>query len=85
MNQLHLFEPTLEQLIEELICEPIEAFFETNHFTLPDEKNMRCCKVLTKKNVYDVSISESDQFDSSINYQASRKLFHKDFISNFFK
>ena len=71
--QLHLFEPTLEQRIEELINEPIEKHVIFKSFLLPDNRKFYYCKVLTKKYIYDLSISESYDFQSVINEKYERK------------
>jgi hypothetical protein len=87
MLQTHLFEPTFEQRLEEFLGEQIEDYFIQKSYMINDQDNLhlRYCKVLTKKNVYDVTISEDLDHQSEINYKAERKEFGKKSIAKYFK
>lgn len=88
MIQLHLFEPTFKQRLEEFLDEPIEDYFIErvySSFFEPDVPLMRYCKVLTKRHVYDLAISEVYDHESVMFHKAERKDFHKKSIINFFK
>lgn len=82
--QMHLFEPTLEQLIEELINEPIEKFVIYKSFLLEEGKKFYHMKVLSPKKIYDLSISESYEHQSYINAVYERKKVSKRLIKRIF-
>ncbi|MEH6944491.1 hypothetical protein [Bacillus sp. JJ722] len=87
MQQMHLFDPTFKQRLEEIVNEQIEDYFITKSFVVNEQDNLHLhyCKVLTKKNVYDVTISEDYNYQSEINYKSDRKEFNKYGIRDYFK
>lgn len=82
-SQVHLFAPTLEQLIEELISERVEKYFIERTIKLGDTP-FHYCKVLTKNHVYDVSVTEGYEHESEVNHVVSRKNLSKRFIKGYF-